>query len=487
MGKDADNSVVKIKPLAYYKMILHVLRFGNKARNHSQCIEVMGVLIGRLEEGEDNKFKNVIIEDSVPISHGSSVEVEFSINDYIFFEKANSMYYDKGFFIVGWYHSHPNLFQHKIFFSPTDVKNQFGWQNELNPSGIALVFDHAYLEHPDDPGFKAIRLTNPTDIRDSTVHEVKAIVEPPNDLEYYFKIVELINGIYSNEPPITEENETADIFGDVQVPELSQLRFKQPQIDQRKIIESVQIGLANFLDLSLTPLINYLNSIAKNISGEIENNNVEIRNNLSQLKNLVNNGIDKIQRKYKDDLNSEMFNAEGYIDDFLDQIDGYHDDIGKILREIEDFVHEKLNISFKEKFETLKKDFSKDYDEWSKRIINLNGNLTKNLENIEKLENSLVTLSDKILSIKDATLEKVKKMQKETSDLSSKKHGIIKNTLSNLQGNSKKFVTNLKAAVLILEGTKAPIFEKINNLESEKKELLLKIKDLEEGGKNKDE
>ena len=208
---------------------------------------------------------------------------------------------------------------------------------------------------------------------------------------------------------------------------------------------------------------------------------------MSQLKNLVNSGIDKIQRKYKDDLNSEMFNAEGYIDDFLDQIDGYHDDIGKILSEIEDFVHEKLNISFKEKFETLKKEFSKDYDEWSERIINLNGNLTKNLENIEKLENSLVTLSDKILSIKDATLEKVKKMQKETSDLSSKKHGIIKKTLSNLQGNSHKFVTNLKAAVLILEGTKAPIFEKINNLESDKKELLLKIKDLEEGGKNKDE
>jgi len=482
LGKDVDNSLVKIKPLAYYKMVLHVLRFGNKARIHSQCIEVMGVLIGHLEDGEDKRFKNVIIEDSVPISHGSSVEVEFSINDYIFFEKANSMYYDKGFFVVGWYHSHPNLFQHKIFFSSTDVKNQFGWQNELNPSGIALVFDHAYLERPDDPGFRAIRLTNPTNIRDSTVHHVKAIVEPPNDLEYYFKLVELINGVYSNKPPITEENETADIFGDVQVPELSQLQFKQPEIDQRKIIDSVQIGLANFLDLSLTPLINYLNSIAKNISGEIENKNIEIRNNLSQLKNLVNAGIDKIQRKYKDDLNSELFNAESYVDDSLDQIDEYHEEIGKILREIEEFVQKKLNVSFKEKFEVLKNDFSKDYDEWNNKIINLNGNLTKNLENLEVLENSLDTLSDKISSIKDSTLEKIKKMQKETSNITSKKHDIMKNSISDLHKNSQKFLTNLKAAVLILEGTRAPIFEKINNLESEKKELLLKIKELEQGG-----
>jgi len=482
LGKDVDNSVVKIKPLAYYKMVLHVLRFGNKARIHSQCIEVMGVLIGHHEESEDKKFKNVIIEDSVPISHGSSVEVEFSINDYIFFEKANSMYLEKNWFMVGWYHSHPNLFQHKIFFSPTDVKNQFGWQNELNPSGIALVFDHAYLERSDDPGFRAIRLTDPTNIRDSSVHDVKAIVEPPNDLEYYFKLVELINGVYSNEPPIIEENETADIFGDVQVPELNQLRFKQPEIDQHKIVETVQVGLANFLDLSLTPLINYLNSIAKNISGEIENNNVEIRDNLIQLKSLVNVGIDKIQRKYKDDLNSELFNAEGYVDDFLDQIDEYHDEIAKILGEIEEFVQKKLNILFKEKFEALKNDFSKDYDEWNNKILNLNGNLTKNLENLEKLENSLNTLSDKINSIKDATLEKIKKMQKETSDITSKKHGLMKNSISYIQKNSQKFVTNLKAAVLILEGTKTPIFEKIDKLESDKKELLLKIKELEQGG-----
>ena len=73
MGKDVDNSVVTIKPLAYYKMILHVSRFGNRARNNSQCIEVMGVMIGHLKDGEDKKFKDVIIEDAVPISHGSSV------------------------------------------------------------------------------------------------------------------------------------------------------------------------------------------------------------------------------------------------------------------------------------------------------------------------------------------------------------------------------------------------------------------------------
>lgn len=482
MGKDIDNSVVKIKPNAYYKIILHVLRFGNKARNHSQCIEVMGVLIGHLEDGEDKKFKNVIVEDVVPISHGSSVEVEFSINDYIFFEKANSMYLEKNWFMVGWYHSHPDLFQHKIFFSPTDVKNQFGWQNELNPSGIALVFDHAYLDDPNDPGFRAIRLTNPTNIRDSSFHQVTTIVEPPDSLDYYFKIVELINCVHTKEPPITEENETADIFGDVKVPELNQLQFKQPAIDQHKVIESFQIGIANFLDLSLTPLINFLNSIGTNISGDIENHNVEISTNLNQLKELINTGIDKIQRKYKDDLNAELFNAEGYVDDFLDQIDVYQGEIITILNEIKEIVESKVSSLFKEKFDGLKNDFSRDYDEFHKKIVDFNSNISINLDNLGKLEISLYSLSEKINSIKETTLEKIKKMQKETSDVISKKQSKASKFLTDLNTKSQKFLTNLKAAVLILEGTKTPIFEKIDKLESEKKQLLSKIKELEKGG-----
>jgi hypothetical protein len=384
--------------------------------------------------------------------------------------------------MVGWYHSHPDLFQHKIFFSPTDVKNQFGWQNELNPSGIALVFDHAYLDDIEDPGFRAIRLTNPTDVRDSSIHQVKAIVEPPDSLDFYFKIVELINHVHTKEPPIREENETADIFGDVKVPESSQLQFKQPVIDKSKVIESFQIGIANFLDLSLTPLINFLNSISTNISGDIENNNFEISTNLNQLKEQINSGIDKIQRKYKDDLNAELFNAEGYVDDFLDQIDAYQEDIMTTLTDIKEIVEKEVNNLFKDKFEGLKNDFSREYDEFHKKIVGFNSEITHNLDNLEKLEGSLNSLLEKINSIKENTIEKVKKLQKETTDNMSKKQSKAITTLNELNKKTQKFLTNLKAAVLILEGTKTPIFEKINKLETEKKDLLSKIKELEKGG-----
>jgi len=73
-------------------------------------------------------------------------------------------------------------------------------------------------------------------------------------------------------------------------------------------------------------------------------------------------------------------------------------------------------------------------------------------------------------------------MQKETSDVTSKKQSKALGILADLNKKSQKFMTNMKAAVLILESTKTPIFEKIDKLELEKKQLLSKIKELEKGG-----
>ena len=99
-----DNTIVTIKPIAYFKMLVHVLRFGSKARNTRQYKEVMGMLIGRLEgEGE---IKNVVIEEAVPISHGGSIEVAFKQEDYVSFSYVDSEFAERDppLFNVGWYH-----------------------------------------------------------------------------------------------------------------------------------------------------------------------------------------------------------------------------------------------------------------------------------------------------------------------------------------------------------------------------------------------
>jgi len=149
---DKDN-IVHIKPIAYYKMLIHILRFGNRFRAPRQYKEVMGMLIGHIE-GEEVK-DNVIIEDVVPISHGGSIEVAFAPEDYITFAKVDEDFAEKNWFTVGWYHSHPGL---GFFLSGTDVLTQLGFQ-DVNPHAVAIVFDHKELER-EIQAFEIFRLYN---------------------------------------------------------------------------------------------------------------------------------------------------------------------------------------------------------------------------------------------------------------------------------------------------------------------------------------
>ena len=483
MGKIVGKGKVTIKPLAYYKMLLHVLRFGNKRMPPDQCVEVMSVLIGHLE-GE-GYVKDVVIEDAIPISHGSSVEVEFSINDYIYFEKVMNMFEQEGSnrFMVGWIHSHPNLFVYEIYFSSTDVKNQLSWQNDLNPSGIALVFDHAVLNIPENMGFKAIRLNDPSLGQMSKFHEVSNIVvESPDSVEFYFKIIDLINSIYLKEPPLLEINETPKIFGDIKVPELDKLSFKKPELNSSKILLSFKKGINQFLDSSVNPLIQYINNLSKNITNLIETYNIQMRTDILKIKDSINTGIDKIQIKFKDDLNSNLFNAEGYVDDKLDKLDEDREEIYNIIKLLYEEFKDKMNLTIETRISSALEEISVKYNEVVNKIVEIKNNSSKNIERIVNSQNLLHQLSEQINGINSRISNKLPQTLKSVEDNTIKKNNKIYGALSNLNKITKSFISDLKAGVLILAGTKKPIIDRIERLETEKTELLLKIKDLKKGG-----
>lgn len=483
MGKIVGKGKVIIKPLAYYKMLLHVLRFGNKMKAQDQCVEVMSVLVGHLE-GEDY-VKDVIVEDAIPISHGSSVEVAFSINDYIYFEKVMSTFEQEGSnkFMVGWAHSHPNLFKYDIFFSSTDVKNQLSWQNDLNPSGIAIVFDHAVLNIPENMGFKVIRLNDPSLGASSKFHEVKnVIVEPPDNLGFYYKVVELINSIYLQEPLLLEINETPNIFGDIKIPELAELSFKKPELNASKIVSSFKTGINQFLELSISPLIHYINNLSENITGLIETYNLQMRTDIIKIKESINTGIDKIQNKFKDDLNSNLFEAEGYVDDNLDHLDEDREEIYKIINLLNEEFKEKLKTSIEDRIKVVLDEFSADFNDMVDKILEIKKSGFANLETIENSQKSLNQLSEKISTLNNLTTNNLSEILTNIAGNTTKKNNKIYGSISNLNKISKSIISDLKAALLILEGTKTPILEKIKKLEMEKTELMLKLKKLERGG-----
>jgi len=456
-----DKSIVTIKPEAYYKMLVHVLRFGNRARNTRQYKEVMGMLIGRLE-GEGDP-KNVIIEDVVPISHGGQIEVAFKPDDYVSFSYADAEYAERDppLFTVGWYHSHPAL---KIFFSSTDIKNQLGWQTP-NPSAIGIVFDHTYLENPGDMGFRTFRLDDPSKGPLTDYHEVKTIVEPPDDIEYYVKIIHLIDSIHSKEPPILEINETPDLFGDIMVPGQSQMMAKQPEFAVTDLVGALQTGISNLLEFMFEPLIRFLNNWSQELIKKVVENNLQMRADLAALKDSISMGINEIQTSVKSLVTNQIYDLDAYIDDRLEAFDNDQEKIKASIESLKEETIEKINKIFEEKVIPSINQQLELLDKIPEKIELIEEKTNTGMENVNSQKETLANLSEKIHNIQNSYSESVKSSQDKISSIISGKLSNISGNITDLNKDAKEFSTNLDAALSILESSKQSLSQKLKKPE----------------------
>jgi len=473
-----EDKIVTIKPIAYYKMLIHILRFGNKVRNPRQYREVMGMLIGSLEgEGE---IQNVIIEDAVPISHGGSIEVDFKPQDYISFASVDEQFAEKNWFTVGWYHSHPGL---RIFFSATDIKNQLGWQTP-NPSAIGIVFDHTFLETPGDLGFRTFRLDNTTKGHSTDYHEVKTIVEPPDSYEFYFKIMELINKIHSKEPQILELNETPDAFGENIFPEKSELLSKKPELQFDNLFSALQTGISKLLQLSLEPLINFLNNWSQEIIKKTMDNNLQMRTNLVELKNNLSQGFDNLQNSLKFSLMDKLNELEIYIDDRFEGFDSDHEKIKNFINVTKEELIKQINELFEEKIKIESYESLKDFDDISNKLTDINQDDANQTQIIEQQMKSLESLVERINSLKNSTSENLTDIYKKILNTFKQKVSGISNSFNVLSNNTDSLLTILEASITLVENSKLSIQNKINLLSTENENLSEKIKLLELDNKN---
>ena len=468
--------IVIVKPVAYYKMLIHVLRFGNKYRNENHYKEVMGTLVGHLEKKES--IENVIVEDAVPVSHGGSIEVRFSNEQLGAFGQIDmeiwEKYGSKKWFTVGWYHSHPGL---GCFFSATDIFNHLFWQDK-NPSGIGIVFDHRYLEQPGNLGFKTYRLNDPSKNLNSGYYEVETIVEPPDNLNYYIKIVELIRSIHLKEVPILELNETPDFFDDIAVSDQYQINYKTPVFETDEITKAIQSGISNFIELSIKPLIQYLNIWSQGIIEKIVENNSRLKKALIAFKDEISEEISKLQNSFKNSLKDKINQLDSYIDDKLDGMDKSNIEINNSFSRVKEKLIEQLNVSFKEKVvESLNQSLKK-FDESSKLIREFNKKKLIVSESLEQQQLSLIILSEKIGSLESVILDNYERNRKETEKKLIKKVENSSKFVNALNDKTENFTKTLEKTLSILEDSKTSLKSKFNALESENETFKTKIETL---------
>ncbi|UCC19274.1 MAG: hypothetical protein JSV62_14405 [Promethearchaeota archaeon] len=189
---------VIIKADAYKTIILYASRYANKSIPPEQWKEIYGILIGNSDK------ELVYVERAEALTFGHATDVQLDERHYGFIEEIQGKLdkEGKGYYMVGWFHSHPGL---NLFFSYIDIINQLGFQQN-NEDFCGLVFDHTLLgkkkeeiiksedgtEHAMtkyDTGFEIYRITdvnmNINDPSfDNNYHKVDYIIDGLN--KYFF-------------------------------------------------------------------------------------------------------------------------------------------------------------------------------------------------------------------------------------------------------------------------------------------------------------
>jgi proteasome lid subunit RPN8/RPN11/outer membrane murein-binding lipoprotein Lpp len=460
---------VIIKPEAYYKMLVHVLRFGAKTIRGQGYKEVMGILIGRLE-GEGT-IKDVIIEDAVPVSHGGSIEVRFAPEDYATFSMIDEKFAKENLFSVGWFHSHPGL---DIFFSSTDIMNQLGWQTP-NPSAIGIVFDHTYLDRPGDLGFRTFRLDDPSKGEASGYHEVETIVEPPDNLKFYEKIISLISSVHTKEPPILELNEKPNLFGEILFPSDGDLMVEMPQISTEKIVNMIKMGFFNIIESLIEPVIRQYNKWSQNILKNISSQNLLIKRNLVDVKTTINDQLNEVQNTYSTKLKNLFNEMDYYIDDRFDSIDvkleTIEEEVSQLEQTLTDDISNKINIMIKE----MRNDFSKTYQSNLTNLEHLRENISKSKEFFTQQEELLKKIEVQPEKIQAILKKEIGDYLTTANDDFNKNYENLNKIINNSEERAEKVESKLADSLSILESSVEPLEQKINNLNTDKKVLQNKI------------
>ncbi|MFW9823812.1 MAG: hypothetical protein ACFFE4_12790 [Candidatus Thorarchaeota archaeon] len=158
-GLKPSKAPVFLSLKAYERIVGYAIRYANNDMDPGEWREVYGILVGSVENNE-----KVIIKDAIPIMVGDRVGVSYENKQYVDTAQIDTSVHERSIqdkrkdFIVGWYHTHPNM---GFFYSVVDRTTQLGYQSK-NPYAVGLIFDHSKRESEDHYlGIAGLRLKDP--------------------------------------------------------------------------------------------------------------------------------------------------------------------------------------------------------------------------------------------------------------------------------------------------------------------------------------
>lgn len=425
-----EPGVVKVSMNAYKTIVLHASRFANSKMPVDGWKEIMGFLIGKIE-GDD-----VVITRAVPMTHGSSVEVEFSDEHYIQSAQIDSWAAERDLFMVGWYHSHPGL---GLFLSSTDIKNQLAYQGP-NPKAIALVYDHTLIDPPTHYGFLIFKLDSPDMGVMSDFHEVGFEIDDFQIKHYTDALVDMIERSTARQPLLPEYGEDVSLMPGmdgaqdgatalVDTSPLGEVKITVPALNMDFVSEGLIKAFKSMIQEILPPMFSSFSDQTQAIAGafqDLANRQVKAMNDFTELMSL---GIGEVREKVIKELGEShegitniMATNFGNLTEVLEKTSGdvsdMEDRVMDELKKIETVTSEKLGV-FKAEFTD---DLGKEFD-----------NIKSEIGDAEK------EIVDKLRIAQDAGQEElVKILELKITDAMKGLKQDVKKGLTDLEGKLKK-------------------------------------------------
>ena len=376
-----------IKKEAFRNMVTHVLRFGSNVLENS--VEVLGICLGKYNDTDDR----VIIENTIPLTHGEKVEIGFDKEMYELFTQIKKKYSSE---LIGYYHSHPSW---GLYLSESDLGNIQFFQNEKFPQGFCIVFDHTLIVLGGNLGFEIFLLddyTN-TDKYSSVSYEI----EIPSTLEYFKWIQKFMEDFQKKSPILIKEiNEIVEtIPGDLQEIPTSEISEqieeelkKYPEITS--IISGFKQGSERFSEVFMNTFQNQIGVWITDIEQGNSRGTEYITKSVDKMKQAVVSGLLKVSSWFKNTLNETVFEFKNTVSNYVDTRIDTHKQVTEEISEVKQNLVNNLNNLIENKLKNIESEIEDTANSTTQKLEETTQINIKMEEMIKRLEDHLTTINN---------------------------------------------------------------------------------------------
>jgi hypothetical protein len=384
---NSNQENVLIKKEAFRNMLTHVLRFGSTALEKNK--EVMGVCLGSFQAAEGK----VIIENAIPVMHGTPVSVGFSKNEIELIQQIENQYKKS---LVGWYISRPGW---GLDFTDVTIANHQYFQNEKFPQGVCIVFDHTLMGLGGEFGFEIFRLDDY--MNKEKYSNLSYDLEVPSTLEYFKWIQKFMEDFQKKNPILIKEvNEISEtIPGELQEIPVSETEEqieeeieKYPEINS--IISGFKQGSERFSEVFMNTFQyqfgNWINELEQGSSRGTE----YITSSVDKMKQAVVTGLLKVSGWFKKTLNAKVYDFKNKVTKYVDTRIEDHRQVTEDIQEVKQILVNNLKNFVENKIKNIESEIEDSANSTTSKLEETSQIYNKIEDMIEKLENHLTEINN---------------------------------------------------------------------------------------------